>query len=155
LAGNVVRIYEGQPLQVEYTIDCDGGWRTQRVRIVLRDGGQRRRTTLIVDHEQRWWQDGVELERCRGCVDVDLAVSPVTNSLPIRRLALAAGDSATPTAAWVQFPSLMVSPLRQRYTRTASDSYRYESPDHDFIADIIVDEQGLVVQYADLWKRVA
>jgi uncharacterized protein len=105
----------------------------------------------------RWFADGRELAWARGLVDVDLGVTPSTNSLPIRRLRLSVGASAELTAVWVQFPGLEVRPLAQRYTRLDRTTYRYQSlvgGKVRFSARIRVDRQGRVARYAGLFDRV-
>ncbi|GAE04428.1 hypothetical protein JCM10914_473 [Paenibacillus sp. JCM 10914] len=108
------------------------------------------------DEENRWWEGGTdrELGALAGLTDIDLGISPSTNTLAIRRLRLQPGDSAAITAAWVRFPSLEISPLPQRYTRTGENTYRYESNDGAFQADLEIDEHALVTQYADIWSRI-
>lgn len=86
-----------------------------------------------------------------GCIDIDLSITPATNTLPIRRLGLAVGASAEVTAAWVRFPALIVAPLRQRYTRLAPDRYRYESLESGFTTELTVDDQGLIAHYPGGW----
>ena len=89
-----------------------------------------------------------------GCHDVDLALTPATNTLPIRRLNLQVGSSESVVAAWVKFPDLTVQPLSQRYTRMTKDTYRYES-NTGFSAEIVVDDLGLVASYPGGWERIA
>ena len=96
---------------------------------------------------------GLELPAVRGlkgCTDVDLGCSPSTNTLPIRRLRLAIGASHTIQAAWVRFPELVVVKTPQTYARLDESTYRYASG--TFEADLTVDEDGLVAQYAE-WRR--
>jgi hypothetical protein len=97
----------------------------------------------------------VEIPAVAGCLDLDLAFTPATNILPLRRLGLAVGESREMTAAWVRFPDLSVEPLAQRYTRLDERRVRYESRDGSFTAELEVDEIGLVVRYPPLWERVA
>jgi uncharacterized protein len=97
----------------------------------------------------------VEVPAVAGCLDVDLAFTPATNILPLRRLALAVGESREMTAAWVRFPDLSVEPLPQRYTRLDERRVRYESRGGAFTAELEVDELDLVVRYPPLWERVA
>ena len=47
----------------------------------------------------------------RGCPDVDLAVTPATSTLPVRRLDLGIGNREAVTAAWIKFPGLELQPL--------------------------------------------
>jgi uncharacterized protein len=97
----------------------------------------------------------IEIPAVAGCLDVDLAFSPATNILPLRRLDLAVGESREMTAAWVRFPDLSIEPLAQRYTRLDERRVRYENRDGSFTAELEVDELGLVVSYPPLWERVA
>ena len=157
LTGAVVALVDGAPLRVEYDVECTRTWATRAVRVAAWHGEERRRRRLelVVDAEHRWWrQGGVEVAGVAGCVDVDLGVTPSTNTLPIRRLGLAVGESAEVTAAWVRFPELTVRPLAQRYTRTGERTYRYESGDGAFVANLEVDDRGLVVRYPPGWERV-
>ena len=88
-----------------------------------------------------------------GCIDADLEWSPSTNTLPIRRLGLAVGESRAVTAAWLRFPSLQVQRIDQSYERLAENRYRYRSG--LFTADLAVDDDGIVLQYGVNWKAVA
>jgi hypothetical protein len=87
-------------------------------------------------------------------IDVDLNFSPITNTLPIRRLAPRIGATVDVTAAWIRFPSQAVEPQPQSYTRLAQRRYRYESKS-GYVAEVDVDDLGLVVDYGDVWERVA
>src|SRR5690348_10184074 len=82
---------------------------------------------LVLNVESRGvWRSSVQkLPDLRDCRDVDLAVTPATNTLPIRRLNLEVGSSESVIAAWVKFPELTIQPLSQRYTRLAKNAYRY------------------------------
>jgi hypothetical protein len=86
-------------------------------------------------------------------VDVDLGNSPLTNTLPIRRLNLlgAVGTTSTITAAWVLVPSLQVIAAEQTYTVLAEDQIRYSSG--SFTADLTLDAQGYVTHYPGLAER--
>jgi hypothetical protein len=158
LRGLAVAAVDGRPIAVRYVVVCDAGWRTRRVAFTAESGGERRGLRLTVDDEQRWWQGSGEVIAVRGCIDVDLGISPSTNTLPIRRLAPAAGDIAELRAAWIRFPDLSIETLAQRYTRLGSRVYRYESRHADrtvYAAELTVDDLDLVERYADVWVREA
>ena len=57
-----------------------------------------------------------------------------------------------PTAIRSQFPSLAVEKTKQTYTRLDEFTYRYASG--TFEAELVVDEDGVVAQYAE-WQRTA
>lgn len=96
--------------------------------------------------------NGAECPNVEGCLDLDLNFSPSTNLLPIRRLALAAGQEANVRAAWLRFPSFALEPLEQRYHRLNDFVYRYESAGGRFVAELQVSEAGFVTHYPNLWQ---
>ena len=151
LHGTAVFAHEGQPCRLDYRVTCDAAWRTRSARVAGWAGARRVGVDLAVDHEQRWRMNGADCPNVTGCVDVDLAFTPATNLLPIRRLALAVGDDAPVRAAWLRFPALDLQPLDQRYARTDEQRWRYESRGGAFTAQLDVDAQGFVTRYADIW----
>jgi hypothetical protein len=100
-----------------------------------------------------WSVNGELRPDLTDAIDIDLAFSPFTNTLPIRRLNLAIGSAAEITTAYVDVPSLRVVPDPQRYTRTAVQRYLYESLDSDFSRQITVDPDGFVIDYPGLYSR--
>lgn len=143
------------PMRLDYDIACDGAWATRSAGVTLVRGTATRRLSLSADGRGRWRVDGEGAEALAGCVDVDVSLTPSTNMLPIRRLDLPVGESREVTAAWVRLPELVVEPLVQRYTRLDERRYRYESRGGLFVADLEVDEAGIVVSYPPFWERVA
>lgn len=133
---------------VAYRVEIDAAWRT-RVAEVTDATGRRR---LHADGEGRWWRGGREAPELAGCVDVDIEVTPATNTLPIRRVGgdLGVGDAVEVTAAWMRVPGPDIVALRQRYLRTAPDAWSYGGADG---WSLTVDDDGLVVVYGDLWSR--
>lgn len=149
LSGTVVLELDGQPATVHYQIATTSDWKTRQVVVDLAWGDAEKRLELRVDDDQRWWRGEHELTHLRGLHDVDLSVTPATNTLPLRRLDPSVGQSYRVTAAWVKFPELDLEPLPQRYTRSGENLYRYESGNAfaDFSAEITVDDSGLVTEY--------
>jgi len=151
LRGWVVGEVDRAPLAVAYEILTDGQWTTRRVTVTVSPEGR----TLAIEHDGngRWTVDGDERPDLSECRDVDLGISPSTNTLPIRRLGLEVGEFAHLEAAWVRFPEMTVEVLPQTYERIGQRMYRYTSP--GFQRDVEVDVDGLVVRYGDdLWQAV-
>ena len=71
------------------------------------------------------------------------------------KAAKAVGEAADLSAVWVRFPELSVQRLPQRYTRLAERRYRYESNGGAFMAELEVDDLGLVIAYEGIWQRIA
>ncbi|HET6480537.1 MAG TPA: putative glycolipid-binding domain-containing protein [Actinoplanes sp.] len=92
-----------------------------------------------------------------GAFDVDLDSSPLTNTLPIRRLGLHrptaenVGVTHRISVAWVRLPSLEVVQADQSYTALGDGRVRFAS--ETFSADLVVDEDGFVVDYPGLAAR--
>ena len=152
LVGTVLGAEDGLPVRVEYRVLADAAGTTTAVHVRdLRGFGQR---TLALERDSKgnWTVDGVPHKALKGCSDVDLGCSPSTNTLPVRRLRLGMGASKTIQAAWVRFPSLAVEKTPQTYTRVDEFTYRYASG--TFEAELVVDEEGVVAQYA-AWQRTA
>jgi hypothetical protein len=150
----VVGSAEGEAFAARYRIACDAAWRMRRLDLELVGTG---RTLVLTRDGSGVWRDGTSLAlpNLAGAVDVDISVSPFTNTLPIRRLRLARGQAADLGMAYVRVPELSVAPDPQRYTCLEPDRlYRYESLDSDFTRDIEVDEHGLVVVYPGLFRRI-
>jgi len=155
LRGAAVLETDGVPMRVRYRIDCTAGWETQLVELEVWMGDHEEQLILEVDPDQRWRRDGIELTTFQGLIDVDLAFTPATNTLAIRRLNLAAGESGTTTTVWVDFPTLEIVRFPQRYSRLGEDEYLFESLEDSFKARLKVDEFGLVTDYEGLWVQVA
>jgi hypothetical protein len=147
IQGAVVVLSDAIPWQIDYEVRCDRGWRTRSVVLRAHEGIEKRTLTLAADERLRWTIDDDVRPDLQGCIDVDLGFSPSTNVLPIRRLGLAVGQSATIEAAWVEFPSLKVRRVPQRYTHVREHTYRYENLPTGFVAEVEVDAHDLVVFY--------
>ena len=153
LSGTVLTAEFGTPLDVRYLVEAGPDGLTRRVELDL-DGGAVHRV-LVADGAGRWrWEGGPELAEVDGALDVDLTVTPATNTLPIRRLAgLDVGRAAALRMAWVQFPELSVIPSAQRYERLAADRWRFSTGDLE--AELLVDPGGLVLDYGGLFRSLA
>lgn len=145
LEGTLLTLIERSPAEVRYRVDCGRDWRTRTVQVALTVGDTSRVMALRRDEEGRWWRDGAQLHVLDGLVEVDLGFTPATNTLPIRRLGLEVGASATVDAAWVRAPELELERLSQRYTRLDARRYRCESAGGAFESELEVDEHGVVV----------
>jgi hypothetical protein len=151
--GQLVGDPDGAPIGVQYEIRCDAAWTFHRVIVHGLAGG---RLDLTRGPEGTWEANGHPLPALRGCVDVDLSLTPFTNTLPIRRLGLAPGQTVDLDVAYITLPDLVVVPARQRYTRQHRNGpgalYQYESG--TFRAAVAVDDDGLVTTYEGLWEAL-
>jgi hypothetical protein len=160
-----------------YELRTDPGWATARLDVQTEGGGWARSVRLelaagrwrVTATEQgdldaaltaaghaRAGLPGIEdPDQLYGAFDVDLGGSPLTNSLPIRRLELLKADIGVAhrlSVAWVLVPSLEVVQADQIYTAIGDHSIRYAS--ETFSADLTIDDDGFVNEYPGLALRI-
>jgi hypothetical protein len=150
LVGTVLGAEGGVPFRAEYRVLADRDGLTTAAHVRDLRGFATRTIALERNAKGSWTVDGMAIRSLRGCTDVDLGLSPSTNTLPIRRLRLGIGASQTIQAAWVRFPELTVAKAAQTYTRLDEFTYRYASG--TFESELTVDDDGLVAVYA-VWRR--
>jgi hypothetical protein len=156
--GVMLGLHGARRVRVHYLIRCDAAWRVREVRVEA-DALPARVLDLLADGAGRWRLRGGEtIPALDDCVDVDLYASAFTNTLPIRRLQLDPGEAAEIRAAYITLPGLEVAPARQRYTllgrNTAESRWRYEGLGTDFVEEIRVDGEGLVLEYPRVARRL-
>jgi hypothetical protein len=151
LEGVALFSYEQMPCRLDYQIVCDSDWHTTNCSVHGWVGDRSVSFEIRTDRNGEWWQNEIPCPAVTACLDIDLNFSPSTNLLPIRRLALAVGQSAEVKAAWLRFPSFELEPLEQVYQRLSDTIYRYSSASGAFVAQLVVNEMGLVTRYPDLW----
>ncbi|KAL1916858.1 uncharacterized protein VTP21DRAFT_5562 [Calcarisporiella thermophila] len=116
-----------------------------------------------VEDEDGVWEDKVEWENLpglKGCLDIDFSFTPITNALPIRRLRILDSDpnkSHNISAAWLRMPQFKLERAEQEYTYLGKSGdehlVRYKSKASGYTADVSVDDDGIVIKYADEWER--
>lgn len=159
LDGSAVMRDDAGTWSLRYSVIADRTWLTRTVFVeVLADDGLER-VTLEVDPRGEWSLDGRPWPDLRGCTDVDVSASPLTNTLPVRRLDLPVGGEAAIDVAWLDVPSLAVHRVRQVYRRGPDDArglatYTYADPTYGEFG-VTVDPVGMVIAYQGLFTRVA
>jgi hypothetical protein len=144
----------GVPARVDYRVDADAQWRSLSIHIQMESAGATKGLSLVHDESGGWLLDGEVQEHLDGCSDVDFRLTPSTNTLPIRRLAPAVGETVDSRAAWISYPGLEVVSSEQTYERLSKKEFRFRSG--DFEADLLVDGSGLVLQYGEeYWRALA
>jgi hypothetical protein len=146
----VFRDESGPPAAVTYRVDLAPDW-TTRAGSVTGFLGE-----TAIHHEMTrgadgWRLDGVEQPDVRGLVDLDFGFTPATNYNHLRREGLAVGEARDIPVAWFDLGTGVLSVLPQSYERRTASDYAYHAPSVDFGGTIILDPDGFVRRYADLW----
>lgn len=158
-----------------WTLDCDPGWVTRRLWVGVRGDGWSRTLDLARDPATGGWSarrtegdgapDEVDLGPLdlAGALDCDLALCPITNTMPVLRhdlvAAARAGErrSVDLVMAWVDVPDLTVHWSPQTYTAlgpAADGGALVDFVSEDFHAEITLDAAGLVVDYPTIGTRI-
>lgn len=155
VASTILGSYEGKIYKVEYLIRTNQHWETTSLEISSRHSDNIQSLRFEGNGKGRWTSNGKEVTEFNGCVDVDITLTPFTNTLPIRRLKLMPMEHREISVIYCDLLAARVSAVRQKYTRLSDTQYQYENVPNDFEAIIEVDEHGLVVDYPMLFVRTA
>jgi hypothetical protein len=155
ITSTIIGSYEGQLYKVEYHIKTNGYWQTVLLEINSRVSNQVQTIKLEGDGKGNWICNGKEAAQFKGCIDIDIAVTPFTNTLPIRRLKFQQGQPHQIQVIYCDLLHQVVKPVSQKYTRLSQNEYHYGNIPNDFQATIQVDEEGFVVDYPGLFVRTA
>ena len=153
IEGLAVRL-EGGDWRLDYRIDLDERWFTERAEIRWQRGTVRGDMLLEHDGDGHWGIDGVPGPSLDGCRDVDFGFSPVTNLMPVRRLGSGRNARVDVRAAWLRFPTLELAAAAQTYTRLDADRVRYESSS-GYRTELVTSTPGFVTHYPELWEPLA
>ncbi|GGW95934.1 putative glycolipid-binding domain-containing protein [Streptomyces lomondensis] len=151
--GRAVGTYP-EPYWVTYDLDAAGGFVTRRLRVTIESARGSRTLDLRHDGGGGWTADGERLPDVDGALDCDLGLCPLTNSMPVLRHGLHRGPGELEfLMAWVSVPDLAVRPSQQTYRHRGPGRVRFASG--GFHSDLEFDEEGFVVDYPSLARRLA
>jgi uncharacterized protein len=157
LRGAAAAVEDGSPWSVRYDIELDQQWNSRRARMWSLSPRGANQVALEVDGEARWQVDGSPRSDLDGCRDVDLESSACTNTIPIHRLGLEAGNAADAPAVYVRWLDLSVERLEQKYHRLNDDRRRlrfdYRASRFDYADTLVFDRSGLVLSYPGIASR--
>ena len=164
-------IQAGESYEATWELKAEENWVTQNVVVNVVGDGWERHLELIRTESGEWTStttqsghqpDGlpspgiVQQADLESSLDCDLGLCPLTNTMPIRRLRLLEEDvSKTPLImAWIDMPSLQVIASDQYYSSIDSHKVRYASGTRGVDVELEVDEDGVVVYYPDMARRI-
>jgi len=130
----ILGIHENKEYRVDYSIKTNANWELIACHITSRVSG-------VIDI--RAFQS-----------EIDISVSPFTNSLPINRLKLQIDQTREIKVVYIDVLNQAVKNVMQRYTRISDFQYHFENVPNDFEATITVDPQGIIRDYPGLFVRL-
>ena len=146
--------YEGLEFSAQYNIRINPAWETLKATIQSVINGKERIITVEGDSEGSWLLNGKPAPQFNGCIDIDIPLTPFTNTLPIRRLKMADQEKQLIKVLYLDVLEQTETALTQQYQRLSHNKYHYQNVPNDFEAVITIDENGFVVDYPVLFKRI-
>ena len=158
VADSVVLAFDEEhgTFRLTYRLTWDESWRVRDAALMVVTESFTRSLRLETDGQGHWQHsDGRTIDELNGCLDVDIWPTPFTNSFPIRREPMRVGERREFRMAWIFAPDLTVNAQAQAYTRLDDRLYLFENLDGSgFSAELPVDEDGIVLDYPGLFRRV-
>jgi hypothetical protein len=146
-----VGVQLGTSYQLDYGLETGPELHTRRFVVTLKDARGERGVLLERSEEDgAWTLNGDPLPDMDDALDIDLALSPLTNHMPAARLGDAPSDHVM---AWVDVPTLGVTRSRQRYEPAGERQVRFVDLDDGFTAVLELDADGFVERYPGLAER--
>jgi uncharacterized protein len=157
-ADSVVLAFDEErgPFRLSYRLTWDDAWRLRDADLGVATGSFTRSLKLQTDGGGHWRDgDGGTIAELDGCIDIDIWPTPFTNTFPIRREPLVTDERRAFRMAWIFGPDLTFRAQAQAYTRLSDRLYLFEALDESgFRAQLPVDDDGIVLDYPDLFRRV-
>ena len=138
----------------QFVLRLSAGWTVQQC-LLFRDL-EDPDLWLGTDSHGRWGEmNGAHRTELDGCTDIDFFNTPFTNCIPIRRLPLLVGHSATISVAVIDIETLGITKQTQQYTKISPNTWRYFSVALNREVEANVDEYGFILDEPDRFQRVA
>jgi hypothetical protein len=155
ISSTIIGHYEEKIYKTEYRIKTNQHWETVFLEINSRHSNQIQSLKFESDGKGNWLFNGKKADQFTGCIDVDIPLTPFTNTLPIRRLKLNQNQSQEIQVIYCDLLEQQIRAVRQKYSCLSTTEYHYENVPNDFEATIQVDESGFVIDYPLLFIRTA
>lgn len=142
----------GEPGPVSYTLHLTPHWVFRRIEITRSEAPA---INLSRSESGDWSVNGAQRPDLAPCIDIDLSISPLTNTLPINRHSLDIGQPVRFSMAYIRVETGEVFRDDQIYTALdSSGRYRYQAADRTFEAELVVDSGGFVLSYPHLFEQL-
>jgi hypothetical protein len=147
--------FENNPFHVAYFIKTNKNWETISFNINSDIAGKSFNQYFESNRQGDWTSNGIPAAEFDGCIEIDISLTPFTNTLPINRLRLAKKERRRISVVYVDVLKQQTRRIDQFYTRLSDTTYKYENASNNFKSVITVDDAGLVIAYPDHFMRTA
>lgn len=153
ITSHITGIIDNVPFGVHYMIELDTKWQTQHF-LISDLNNPDNVIELYSDGKGKWFDRDEAVGPLEGCVDIDITLTPFTNTIPLRRLNPAKGKRTSIEVVYIRLPEFTFEKIQQYYTNLGNNRYLFETGDGSFKAELQVDKNFMVMDYPDLFKRL-
>lgn len=137
---------------LDYLVRCDTDWYTLGADVAGKHGDRSIRLRLECQAGE-WVLNGDAQPQVNGARDVDLAFTPATNLMPLRRMQEGRVASVQTRAAWLRYPNCDLQVLDQTYgAGSSAELISYAAEQTGYSTQLCVDQSGFVTLYPGLWE---
>lgn len=138
---------------VEYELQLDTLWNVSSVEVKINDALQPQFLKLVYSPTGEWTDAALHVRHdLKGCKDIDISLTPFTNTLPVKRLCLEKGESREIKVVYIDLPAFDVKAQQQRYTYLGNNRFAFEVPDTGYKNEITFTADGYVWHYPNLFE---
>ena len=149
----IVGTHDEKIYRVDYSIKTNRSWECICFEVTTQLSDKKEAINYHSDGKGNWTKNGVPVNEFKGCIDIDISLTPFTNSLPINRLQWRLNKPQQIKVLFLDILSQEILAVQQRYTKLSETEYKFENVPNDFEAIINVDDSGMVVNYPELFVR--
>jgi len=149
----IVGAHDDKIYRVDYSIKTNRNWECIFFEATTQLSDKKEVINYHSDGRGNWTKNGAPVNEFKGCIDIDISLTPFTNSLPINRLQWELNKPQQITVLFLDILSQEIMPTQQCYTKLSNTKFKFENVPNDFEAIITVDASGMVVNYPDLFVR--
>ncbi|RWZ60556.1 hypothetical protein EQV77_04470 [Halobacillus fulvus] len=149
--GNIILTTEKDAFKIDYHMLLDSDWKVKRLEV---NQGKASSFTLHSNGKGTWCSSLREEWDTEGIIDLDLSITPFSNSLPINRFKWKPHHSRRLHVLFIDGLSLDIRVREQVYTYLGRNEFgrqfNYRCEDYETV--LTVDEDGFVTDYPGVFS---
>lgn len=154
VTSKIIGCYQDKMYTVDYQLILNKDW--TMLDFLIESEVNTIKTKITGKKQQDHWEiNDLIHPDLKGFKYIDISLTPFTNTLPINNLTLTENHPQKIEVIYIDILNNHIKPAKQQYTQTSPTGYLYENIETDFKANILVDEDGLVIHYPGLFKKIA
>ncbi|MCF6138296.1 putative glycolipid-binding domain-containing protein [Pseudalkalibacillus berkeleyi] len=137
-----------------YEVITDNRWFTKSIEIINLELNEK--LQLDSNCKGKWFLHNSELVEMDGIIDIDISMTPFSNTLPINRFEWEEGQERNFNVLYIDVPTLGFMKLEQQYkfkgySEGGTRKFHYKCRDYETV--ITVDQDGLILEYPGVFIR--